>query len=90
MSHTTWSGRGSYTNHFTSIAAGEIVVRGLPSGSAGSHGPFNSALSSSPATFAISPDLAFVFPIGAARKLMPARPATQANVPGLEPFALAA
>ena len=82
MSNTT--GRGSYTDFFTSIPAGGVAVRGLTSGSAGSRGPLNSALSSTAALFNISPDLAHPFTAPATRKLMPARPATYAIVPNLE------
>jgi hypothetical protein len=82
MSNTT--GRGSYTDFFTSIQAGDVTVRGLPSGSAGSRGPLNPALSNTPALFNISPDLAHLFTAAATRKLMPARPATYAIVPNLE------
>jgi hypothetical protein len=85
MSNTT--GRGSYTNFFTSIPASDVAVRGLPSGSAGSRAPLNPALSSTPALFAISPDLAHLFTAPATRKLMPARPATHAMAPSLERLA---
>ena len=82
MFNTT--GRGSYTDFFTTIPAGDVAVRGLPSGSAGSRGSLTPVLTSTPALFAISPDLAHLFIAAATKKLMPARPATYAILPDLE------
>jgi hypothetical protein len=86
MSNTT--GRGSYTDFFTSIPAGDIAVVGLPSGSAGSRGPVSTALSSNPGLFTVSADLAAI--VAATGKFIPARPGTQTSETGLEDFALAA
>jgi hypothetical protein len=90
MSNTTWSGRGSYTDFFTSVPAGDVAVRGLPPGSAGSTGFYSAALSSTPALFAISPDLAHMFAVAATRKLVPARPGAHSNAPATALFAIAA
>ncbi len=86
MSNTT--GRGSYTDFFTSIPAGDITVHGLPSGSAGSRGTARPALSSNPGLFTVSDDLATI--VAATGKFIPARPGTQATETGLECLALAA
>ena len=76
MSTQTWSGRGFYTDCFTGVPAGAVLVRGLPVGSAGSTGPVNLALSNSPAAFAIGPDLVAIVTASATMKRFPYRPAS--------------
>jgi hypothetical protein len=78
MSTPTQPGRGFYTDHFTNIQAGAVLVRGLPAGSAGSSAPANPALSSTPAAFVIGPDLAAILTASTTIKRIPARPASPA------------
>jgi hypothetical protein len=78
MSTQSWSGRGYYTDFSTSVPAGAVRVRGLPPGSAGSSGPFNVALSSRPAAFAIGPDLGAILTASVTIKRVPYRPALPA------------
>jgi hypothetical protein len=78
MSTPTWPGRGFYTDHFTSIPASAVLVRGMPAGSAGSSAPANAALSSTPAAFVIGPDLSAMHTAPMTIKRIPARPASPA------------
>jgi hypothetical protein len=78
MSTQTWSGRRNYTDFFTRVPAGAVLVSGLPAGSAGSSGPFNLTLSSNPAAFAIGADLAAILTAPVTMKRVPCRPASPA------------
>lgn len=79
------NGAGRYTSFFTAIPAGDVVVPGARNGSAGSRGVSSQALSSLEGVYAIGQDtLRLLSPSREpfVRRLMPARPASQMNVPG--------
>jgi len=75
-----------YTSFFTSIAAGDINVFGLPAGSAGALGIPAPGRSSYAARFAISPDVDAL--VRSVRRFVPARPASYTE--GFAPELLAA
>jgi hypothetical protein len=90
MQHGSNSNTGRYTSFFTAIPAGEVIVPGAPNGSAGSVGVSSRTLSSLAGIFSLGQDtLRLMSPSHEpfVRRLMPARPATQANVPGHLAFA---
>ena len=86
MSETSQRGSGRFTTFFTTVPAGDVHVRGLPRGAAGSGGLGNSLLSSIAAVFTISPDTSGLLPpapvsIGRRppRRFMPRRPASESE-----------
>jgi hypothetical protein len=90
MQNGSNSNTGRYTSFFTPIPAGDVIVPGAPSGSAGSHGVSSRTLSSLAGIFSVGQDaLRQIAPSHEpfVRRLMPVRPATQANVPGSLVFA---
>jgi hypothetical protein len=90
MQYGSNSNTSRYTGFFTAIAAGEVIVPGAPNGSAGSVGVSSRTLSSLAGIFSLGQDaLRLMSPSHEPfiRRLMPARPATQANVPGPRVYA---
>ncbi|HTZ70415.1 MAG TPA: hypothetical protein VMB71_07180 [Acetobacteraceae bacterium] len=76
MFTTPQNGR-AYTDFFTSIAAGDVRVAGLPAGSAGSSLDGNAAITSRPGYFTVGPDTAYL--LNSARRKVPSRPGTHAE-----------
>jgi hypothetical protein len=58
MSYISQTNAGHFTTFFTSVAAGDVRVAGLPAGSAGSLGAPTGGLSTIAGLFAVGPDTA--------------------------------
>jgi hypothetical protein len=73
MPHGSQPNRGRYTTAFTSIAAGDVHVPGLPPASAGTRNVPGPGFSTYPATFTVGPDVAAL--VQYTRRFIPTRPA---------------
>ncbi len=86
MSETPQRAAGRFTTFFTTVPAGDVQVRGLPRGAAGSGRLGHSLLSTLAAVFTISPDTSRLLPpatvsigLSPRRRFMPRRPASESE-----------